>query len=96
MAPTKTAGGQEPSDKFLKHQAEAQGLGAETASAHKEGHAPGEAPVASDSGLPGKGNTFEEAAAGTGNLTTTNDVGLTGLKSAEPGSAAPGPDLKGA
>lgn len=74
----------------------AQGLGAENAPAHKEGHAPGEAPVASDSGLPGKGNTYEEAAAGTGNLTTTNDVGVTGLKSAEPGSAAPGPDVKGA
>lgn len=50
--------------------------------------------MASDSGLPGKGNKYEEAAAGTGNLTTTNDVGTTGLKSAEPGSAAPGPDLK--
>ncbi|KAH8763676.1 hypothetical protein F5883DRAFT_715993 [Diaporthe sp. PMI_573] len=96
MAPTKTAGGQEPSDKFLKQQAQAQGLGADNAPAHKEGHAPGEAPVASDSGLPGTGNKYEEAASGTGNLTTTNDVGTTGLHSAEPGSAAPGPDLKGA
>ncbi|KAI8949910.1 hypothetical protein F4801DRAFT_383102 [Xylaria longipes] len=41
------------SDKFLKKQAEAQGLGAPNAPAHKEGHAPGEAPVASDSALPG-------------------------------------------
>ncbi|KAI1349345.1 hypothetical protein F5Y01DRAFT_289340 [Xylaria sp. FL0043] len=39
------------SDKFLKKQAEAQGLGAPNAPAHKEGHAPGEAPVASDSGI---------------------------------------------
>ncbi|KAK6063277.1 hypothetical protein SCUP515_12563 [Seiridium cupressi] len=38
------------SDTFLKKQAQAQGLGAENASAHKEPHAPGEAPVASDSG----------------------------------------------
>ncbi|KAI0469345.1 hypothetical protein F4859DRAFT_142478 [Xylaria cf. heliscus] len=37
------------SDKFLKRQVEAQGLGAPNAPAHKEGHAPGEAPVASDS-----------------------------------------------
>lgn len=74
----------------------AQGLGAENAPAHKEAHAPGEAPVASDSGLPGKGNTYEEAAAGTGNLTTTNDVGTTGISAAEPGSAAPGPNLQGA
>ena len=29
----------------------AQGLGAPNAPAHKEGHAPGEAPVASDSGV---------------------------------------------
>ncbi|KAI1506719.1 hypothetical protein F5X99DRAFT_14169 [Biscogniauxia marginata] len=40
------------SDKFLKKQAEAQGLGAPNAPAHKEGHAPGEAPVASDSAAP--------------------------------------------
>ncbi|KAI1305502.1 hypothetical protein F5Y03DRAFT_395035 [Xylaria venustula] len=39
------------SDKFLKKQAQAQGLGAPNAPAHKEGHRPGEAPVASDSGL---------------------------------------------
>ncbi|KAI0856873.1 hypothetical protein F4860DRAFT_491523 [Xylaria cubensis] len=42
------------SDKFLKRQAEAQGLGAPNAPAHKEPHAPGEAPVASDSALPGE------------------------------------------
>ncbi|KAI0025307.1 hypothetical protein F4780DRAFT_775290 [Xylariomycetidae sp. FL0641] len=39
------------SDKFQKKQAQAQGLGADNAPAHKEGHAPGEAPVASDSGV---------------------------------------------
>ncbi|GAW15133.1 hypothetical protein ANO14919_045420 [Xylariales sp. No.14919] len=39
------------SDKFLKKQAESQGLGAPNAPAHKEGHRPGEAPVASDSGV---------------------------------------------
>ncbi|KAI1754955.1 hypothetical protein F4782DRAFT_492226 [Xylaria castorea] len=41
------------SDKFLKRQAEAQGLGVLNAPAHKEAHAPGEAPVALDSALPG-------------------------------------------
>ncbi|KAI1084586.1 hypothetical protein F5B20DRAFT_522262 [Whalleya microplaca] len=52
MAPSKTPGqSHAASDKFEKRQAEAQGLGAPNAPAHKEGHAPGEAPVASDSGI---------------------------------------------
>ncbi|CAJ2512086.1 Uu.00g077110.m01.CDS01 [Anthostomella pinea] len=38
------------SDKFQKKQAQAQGLGAPNAPGHTEGHAPGEAPIASDSG----------------------------------------------
>ncbi|KUI69396.1 hypothetical protein VM1G_04951 [Cytospora mali] len=96
MAPTKTAGGQEPSEKFLKKDAAAKGLGADSAPAHKDSHAPGEAPVASDSGLPIYEASVEEASSGTGNLTTTNDVGQTGLKHAQPGSAAPGPDMAGA
>ncbi|ROW02994.1 hypothetical protein VMCG_05757 [Cytospora schulzeri] len=96
MTPTKTAGGQEPSEKFLKKDASAKGLGADNTPAHKEGHAPGHAPVASDSGLPISEAGVEEASAGTGNLTSTNDVGQTGLKAAQPGSAAPGPDVTGA
>ncbi|KAH9896335.1 hypothetical protein F4778DRAFT_783609 [Xylariomycetidae sp. FL2044] len=52
MAPSKTPGqNNAASEKFVKKQAQAQGLGADNAPAHKEGHAPGEAPVASDSGL---------------------------------------------
>ncbi|RYP45097.1 hypothetical protein DL768_008528 [Monosporascus sp. mg162] len=52
MAPSKTPGQNQvaASDTFLKKQAQAQGLGAPNAPGHKEGHAPGEAPVASDSG----------------------------------------------
>ncbi|RYP70542.1 hypothetical protein DL771_005361 [Monosporascus sp. 5C6A] len=52
MAPSKTPGQNQvaASDTFLKKQAEVQGLGAPNAPAHKDGHAPGEAPVASDSG----------------------------------------------
>ncbi|KAI0198866.1 hypothetical protein F4808DRAFT_247230 [Astrocystis sublimbata] len=42
------------SDKFLEKQAEAQGLGAPNAPGRTEGHLPGEAPVASDSALPGR------------------------------------------
>ncbi|KAH8678202.1 hypothetical protein BX600DRAFT_545836 [Xylariales sp. PMI_506] len=52
MAPSKTPGSNNAASKtFLKKQAEAQGLGAANAPAHKEPHAPGEAPVASDSGI---------------------------------------------
>ncbi|KAK7756374.1 hypothetical protein SLS62_001600 [Diatrype stigma] len=53
MAPSKTPGQNQgaASETFLKKQAAAQGLGAPNAPAHKEGHAPGEAPVASDSGV---------------------------------------------
>ncbi|KAK7977274.1 hypothetical protein PG996_003344 [Apiospora saccharicola] len=52
MAPSKTPGSNNAaSDTFLKQQAEAKGLGADNAPAHKEAPAPGEAPVASDSGI---------------------------------------------
>ncbi|KAK7921388.1 hypothetical protein PG985_009410 [Apiospora marii] len=57
MAPSKTPGSNNAaSDTFLKQQAEAKGLGADNAPAHKEAPAPGEAPVASDSGIVGGGN----------------------------------------
>ncbi|KAI0537716.1 hypothetical protein GGR58DRAFT_470501 [Xylaria digitata] len=42
-------------DKFLKRQAEAQGLGAPNAPSHKQGHPPDEAPVVLDSGITGAG-----------------------------------------
>jgi len=47
---SKTPGGQAASDKFLKKDAEKHGLGAPNAPGHTEGSAPGEKPVASDSG----------------------------------------------
>ncbi|KAJ9622664.1 hypothetical protein H2203_006314 [Taxawa tesnikishii (nom. ined.)] len=47
---SKTPGGAAASDKFNKQQAQAKGLGADNAPGHSEGSAPGEAPVASDSG----------------------------------------------
>ncbi|KAK4498181.1 hypothetical protein PRZ48_010838 [Zasmidium cellare] len=49
---SKTPGGQAPSAKFQKQQAEKQGLGAENAPGRTEGldKQPGKAPVASDSG----------------------------------------------
>lgn len=57
---------------------------------------PGAAPVASDSGLAIDEAKEEEAAAGTGNLTNTNnDVGTEGLRPASPGGAAKGPNLAG-
>jgi hypothetical protein len=51
-SPTNTifSGGSGASEKFQKQQAEKQGLGADNAAGHTEGHRPGEAPVASDSG----------------------------------------------
>ncbi|KAM0803489.1 hypothetical protein BDR22DRAFT_838848 [Usnea florida] len=49
--PTKTPGGSGASEKFMKQQAEKHGEGASNASGHTQGKAPGEAPVASDSGL---------------------------------------------
>ncbi|KAF2093738.1 hypothetical protein NA57DRAFT_81240 [Rhizodiscina lignyota] len=49
MTHSKTPGGQAMSAKAAKKDAQAHGLGADNAPAHKEGHAPGEAPVASDS-----------------------------------------------
>ncbi|KAF7540274.1 hypothetical protein G7054_g1455 [Neopestalotiopsis clavispora] len=52
MAPSKTPGQKHAaSDKFLKQQVQTQGLGAENAHGHSEPHVPGEAPVASDSGI---------------------------------------------
>jgi len=48
--PTKTPGGPAASEKFQKQEAAKQGLGADNAPGHTEGKAPGEAPVASDSG----------------------------------------------
>lgn len=44
------SGGSGASEKFQKQQAEKQGHGADNAYGHTEGHRPGEAPVASDSG----------------------------------------------
>lgn len=49
MPHSKTPGGQGPSDKYLKQQAQTHGLGADNAPGHKEGGAPGDAPVAGDS-----------------------------------------------
>ncbi|KAF4548987.1 Hypothetical protein D9617_24g017010 [Elsinoe fawcettii] len=51
MPHSKTPGGQAASDKFNKQQAQTHGLGADNAPGHKDAPAPGEAPVASDSGL---------------------------------------------
>ncbi|KAL6716891.1 hypothetical protein ACLMJK_004803 [Lecanora helva] len=53
--PTKTPGGQAASAKFQKAEAQKQGQGASNAPGHTEGHAPGEAPVASDSGMTNTG-----------------------------------------
>ncbi|KAF2218817.1 hypothetical protein BDZ85DRAFT_207272 [Elsinoe ampelina] len=50
MPHSKTPGGQAPSEKFQKQQAQTHGLGADNAPAHKDAPAPGEAPVAKDSG----------------------------------------------
>ncbi|KAK6437755.1 hypothetical protein LTR95_006045 [Oleoguttula sp. CCFEE 5521] len=47
---SKTPGGAGASEKFLKQQAEKHGSGASNAAGHTEEKAPGEAPVASDSG----------------------------------------------
>ncbi|KAL1650318.1 hypothetical protein SLS58_001132 [Diplodia intermedia] len=46
---SKVPGGQGPSEKFLKQQAQSHGLGAGDAPAHKESGPPGDAPVAGDS-----------------------------------------------
>ncbi|CAF9902814.1 MAG: hypothetical protein ALECFALPRED_000032 [Alectoria fallacina] len=51
MPHSKTPGGSGASEKFLKQQAEKHGEGASNAGGHTEGKAPGEAPVASDSGI---------------------------------------------
>merc|ERR1712225_96434 len=49
---SKTPGGQQPSAKYEKQQAEAQGLGAPNAPGHTEGTKPLDQPAAADSGIP--------------------------------------------
>ncbi|MCJ1275383.1 hypothetical protein MMC21_003186 [Puttea exsequens] len=51
MPHSKTPGGQAASDKFKKQEAQKHGEGASNAPGYTEGKAPGEAPVASDSGF---------------------------------------------
>jgi hypothetical protein len=65
--PTNTisSGGSGASEKFQKQQAEKQGLGADNAAGHTEGHVPGEAPVASDSGSTNVGQDPSRANPGT-------------------------------
>jgi hypothetical protein len=65
--PTNTisSGGSGASEKFQKQQAEKQGLGADNAAGHTEGHRPGEAPVASDSGSTNVGQDPSRANPGT-------------------------------
>lgn len=75
---------------------QAKGLGADNAPAHSEARAPGQAPVASDSGVPGVEGTAEEALENSGNINATNEPGMTGLKPAVPGGAAKGPNVAGA
>ncbi|KAJ4392936.1 hypothetical protein N0V93_002140 [Gnomoniopsis smithogilvyi] len=94
MAPTKTPGGQEPSEKFLKRDAAAKGLGADNAPAHTEPSAPGTAPVASDSGIKGNEGTVQEAVEGA-SFNEENLPGMEGIKGARPGGAAKGPNLAG-
>ncbi|PSK56817.1 hypothetical protein C1H76_0687 [Elsinoe australis] len=72
MPHSKTPGGQAASDKFQKQQAQTHGLGADNAPGHSEGKAPGETPVAKDSG--GAGSTGIEPG--------TNQPGEKGLKDA--------------
>ncbi|TKA61392.1 hypothetical protein B0A49_12648 [Cryomyces minteri] len=50
MPHSKTPGGQQASDKFLKQEVQTHGHGADNAPGHTAGTAPGEKPVASDSG----------------------------------------------
>jgi len=52
MAPPKVPDEKNAASKtFLKRDAEKHGLGAPSAPTHKEGHAPGQVPVATDSGV---------------------------------------------
>lgn len=74
---TLTSGGSGASDKFQKQQAEKQGLGADNAAGHTEGHRPGEAPVASDSGSTSVGQQPQD-----------NNPGTQGIKG-EPVSSKP-------
>lgn len=77
---SKTPGGAGASEKFQKQQAEKQGHGAANAYGHTEGHRPGEAPVASDSG-----------ATNVGQDPSSNNPGTQGIKgeavSAKPDNA---------
>lgn len=74
------SGGAGASEKFQKQQAEKQGHGAANAYGHTEGHRPGEAPVASDSG-----------ATNVGQDPSSNNPGTQGIKgeavSAKPDNA---------
>lgn len=74
---TPISGGSGASEKFQKQQAEKQGLGADNAAGHTEGHRPGEAPVASDSGFTSVGQQPQD-----------NNPGTQGIKG-EPVSSKP-------
>lgn len=74
---TPISGGSGASEKFQKQQAEKQGLGADNAAGHTEGHRPGEAPVASDSGSTSVGQQPQD-----------NNPGTQGIKG-EPVSSKP-------
>lgn len=74
---TPLSGGSGASEKFQKQQAEKQGLGADNAAGHTEGHRPGEAPVASDSGSTSVGQQPQD-----------NNPGTQGIKG-EPVSSKP-------
>lgn len=74
---TAHSGGSGASEKFQKQQAEKQGLGADNAAGHTDGHRPGEAPVASDSG-----------ATNVGQDPSQNNPGTQGIKG-EPVSSKP-------
>merc|ERR1712093_133687 len=62
---SKTPGGQQPSAKYEKQQAEAQGLGAQNAPGHTEGTKPLDQPAAADSGIPTNVGLTTEGAFGT-------------------------------
>lgn len=72
----------------------AKGLGADNAPAHSEASAPGNAPVASDSGIKGNEGTVQEAVEGA-SFNEENLPGMEGIKGARPGGAAKGPNLAG-
>lgn len=72
----------------------AKGLGADNAPAHTDASAPGNAPVASDSGIKGNEGTVQEAVEGA-SFNEENLPGMEGIKGARPGGAAKGPNLAG-